>query len=318
MLDLLANKIFLWVAFNVFILAMLALDLGVFHRRAHVVSIKEALIWTAVWTALTLVFNVGVYFWRGTEVALQFFTGFLIERSLSVDNLFVFLLIFSYFGVDAKYQHKVLVWGILGALVMRAAMIFIGVTLVSAFHWVLYIFGAFLIITGVKMGLQKEESVHPERNILVRLAQRILPVTGKYYGGNFFVRSNGRLMATPLLIVVIAIEVSDLIFAVDSIPAIFGITTDAFIIYTSNVFAILGLRALYFALAGIMNLFEYLKYGLAAVLAFIGVKMVLMDIFPIPIGIALGVVAGLLLISVLASITWSRKKKISAAPNGCE
>jgi len=267
MLDLLANKVFLWVAFNIFILAMLALDLGIFHRRAHVVSIKEALIWTLIWTVLTLVFNVGVYYWRGTDVALQFFTGFLIERSLSVDNLFVFLLIFSYFGVNAKYQHKVLMWGILGALVMRAGMIFLGVTLVNAFHWILYVFGAFLIITGIKMGLQKEESIHPERNVIVRLARRILPVTSKYHNGHFFAKIDGKRFATPLLIVVIAIEVSDMVFAVDSIPAIFGVTQDAFIIYTSNVFSILGLRALYFALAGVMNLFEYLKYGLAAVLS---------------------------------------------------
>jgi len=313
MLDLLANKVFLWVAFNVFILAMLALDLGAFHRRAHAVSIKEALIWTLIWTVLTLVFNVGVYYWRGTDVALQFFTGFLIERSLSVDNLFVFLLIFSYFGVNAKYQHKVLMWGILGALVMRAGMIFLGVTLVNAFHWILYVFGAFLIITGIKMGLQKEESIHPERNVIVRLARRILPVTSKYYNGHFFAKIDGKRFATPLLIVVIAIEVSDMVFAVDSIPAIFGVTQDPFIIYTSNVFSILGLRALYFALAGIMNLFEYLKYGLAAVLSFIGIKMVLMDIYPISILAALSVVGGILVASILASIVWPSKKDTKAA-----
>jgi len=312
MLDLLANKVFLWVAFNIFILAMLALDLGIFHRRAHVVSIKEALIWTLIWTVLTLVFNVGVYYWRGTDVALQFFTGFLIERSLSVDNLFVFLLIFSYFGVNAKYQHKVLMWGILGALVMRAGMIFLGVTLVNAFHWILYVFGAFLIITGIKMGLQKEESIHPERNVIVRLARRILPVTSKYHNGHFFAKIDGKRFATPLLIVVIAIEVSDMVFAVDSIPAIFGVTQDAFIIYTSNVFSILGLRALYFALAGVMNLFEYLKYGLAAVLSFIGIKMVLMDIYHISIVAALGVVGGILVVSILASIIWPSKKETKA------
>jgi len=312
--DLLANEVFLWVAFNVFVLAMLALDLGVFHRKAHTVSIKEALIWTLVWTVLTLAFNVLIYFWRGTEVALQFFTGFLVERSLSVDNLFVFLMIFSYFGVPSKYQHKVLIWGIVGALVMRAGMIFLGVALVNAFHWILYVFGGFLVITGVKLGFQKDKSVHPERNFIVRLTRRVLPVTDKYHGANFFVRLNGRLMVTPLLIVVVAIEVSDVVFAVDSIPAIFGITTDAFIIYTSNVFAILGLRALYFALAGIMNLFEYLKYGLAAVLTFIGVKMVLMDIYHISIGWALGVVIGILVISILASVIWPPKKDENTAP----
>lgn len=314
MIDLVSNKIFLWTAFNVFVLLMLALDLGVFHRKAHTVSIKEALWWTLAWTVLTLVFNVVVYYWRGTDVALQFFTGFLIERALSLDNLFVFLLIFSFFGVDSRYQHKVLMWGILGALVLRAVMIFAGVTLVSAFHWVLYIFGAFLIVTGVKMGFQKEGAVHPEKNIIVRLAQRILPVTPNYYEGKFFVRIGVRKFATPLFIVVVAIEVSDLIFAVDSIPAIFGVTTDPFIIYTSNVFAILGLRALYFALAGIMNIFEYLKYGLAAVLTFIGIKMVLMDLFPMSIVAALIIVCGILVISIVASLIWPRRKAEQETP----
>jgi len=214
--------------------------------------------------------------------------------------------------VNAKYQHKVLMWGILGALVMRAGMIFLGVTLVNAFHWILYVFGAFLIITGIKMGLQKEESIHPERNVIVRLARRILPVTSKYHNGHFFAKIDGKRFATPLLIVVIAIEVSDMVFAVDSIPAIFGVTQDAFIIYTSNVFSILGLRALYFALAGVMNLFEYLKYGLAAVLSFIGIKMVLMDIYHISIVAALGVVGGILVVSILASIIWPSKKETKA------
>ncbi len=314
MTDLLGNKVILWTAFNIFILAMLAIDLGVFHRRAHTVSIKEALIWTAVWTALTLLFNVGVYYWRGTDVALQFFTGFLIERALSMDNLFVFLLIFSYFGVDSRYQHKVLMYGIIGALVMRAAMIFAGVALVNMFHWTLYIFGAFLVITGIKMGLQDEAAVHPERNIIVRLAKRILPVIPAYHEDKFFVRLEGRLVATPLLLVVVAIEVSDLIFAVDSIPAIFGVTTDPFIIYTSNVFAILGLRALYFALAGMMNIFAYLKYGLAAVLTFIGIKMVLMDIVHLNIVFALSVVAGILIISIVASLIWPPKKPPAPEP----
>lgn len=314
MLDLLSNKIFLWTAFNIFVLVLLALDLGVFHRRAHTVSIKEALWWTLVWTVLTLLFNVGLYYWRGTEVALQFFTGFLIERALSMDNLFVFLLIFSYFGVDSRYQHKVLMWGILGALVMRAVMIFAGVALVSMFHWVLYIFGGFLVITGVKMGFQSDEAVDPEKNIIVRLARRLLPVTPTYHGGKFFVRIEAKRFATPLFIVVIAIEVSDLVFAVDSIPAIFGVTTDAFIIYTSNVFAILGLRALYFAMAGIMNIFEYLKYGLAAVLTFIGIKMVLMDIFPISIVAALLIVGGILVASIVASLLWPRKKGEGTTP----
>jgi len=308
MLSLLSNKIILWTAFNIFFLILLALDLGVFHRRAHTVSIKEALWWTLAWTVLTFMFNAGVYYWRGTEIALQFLAGFLIERALSMDNLFVFLLIFSYFGVDSRYQHKVLMWGILGALVLRAMMICGGVALVNMFHWVLYIFGVFLVITGVKMGFEEESTVEPEKNIIVRLARKILPVTPKFHEGKFFVRINAKTFATPLFITVVAIEVSDLIFAVDSIPAIFGVTTDAFIIYTSNVFAILGLRALYFALAGIMNIFEYLKYGLAAVLTFIGIKMVLMDLFPISIVAALSVVGGILIVSIVASLLWPRKK----------
>jgi tellurite resistance protein TerC len=313
MLELISNKIFLWIAFNVFVLAMLALDLGVFHRRAHAVSIKEALIWTLIWTVVTLLFNLWVYWMRGANIALQFLTGFLIERALSVDNLFVFLMIFSYFAVKAKYQHRVLMWGILGALVMRAGMIFLGVALINAFHWVLYLFGGFLIITGIRMGLQKEEEIHPERNIVVRLVRKIFPITRDYHEGKFFVRMNG-LKATPLFIVVVAIEVSDLVFALDSIPAIFAVTTDPFIIYTSNVFAILGLRALYFALAGVMNLFVHLKYGLAFILSFVGVKMVLADIFPIPIGVALGVVAGALAVTMLTSVIWPAKQQLPIPP----
>jgi len=296
------DQIWLWVAFNIFVVAMLALDLGVFHRKEHAVEVKEALIWSAVWITMALTFNVVVYFWRGPVTALQFLTGYLIEKSLSVDNIFVFLLIFSYFGVSSLYQHKVLFWGILGALILRAIFIATGVTLIEKFHWVIYLFGAFLIFTGIRMATQKGKELRPERNPVLRLFRRFVPVTADYEGGKFFVRRAGRTMATPLFIVLLVVETTDVIFAVDSIPAVLAVTLDPFIVYTSNVFAILGLRALYFALAGIMQLFHYLHYGLSAILVFVGVKMVLADIYKIPIGVALGVVAGLLLISVVASI----------------
>jgi tellurite resistance protein TerC len=303
------NEVLLWVGFNIFVLIMLTVDLVVFHRKAHEVSIKEALAWSAVWIAISLLFNVGVYLWYGHVSALQFLTGYLIEKSLSVDNLFVFLVIFSYFKVPAKYQHKVLYWGILGALVMRGALILVGVTLIERFHWIIYVFGAFLIFTGIKMWFQDETvEVHPERNIVVRFFKKFLPVTAGYHEEKFFVKVNGKRYATLLFVVLIVVETTDLVFAVDSIPAIFAITHDPFIVYTSNVFAILGLRSLYFALAGMMDLFYYLKHGLSIVLSFVGVKMVLADIFPIPIGIALGVVAGVLIFSVVASVLRKRRE----------
>jgi len=301
------NQILLWVVFNVFVLVILALDLGVFHRKAHVIKIKEALIWSAAWITLALLFNLGVYFWRGPETALEFLTGYLIEKSLSVDNIFVFLLIFSYFGVPLLYQHKVLFWGILGALIMRAAFIAAGITLIEKFHWVIYIFGAFLILIGMKMALQKERKVRPDRNPVLRLFRRWVPVTEDYAEGRFVVKRTGSYLATPLFIALIVVETTDIIFAIDSIPAILAITLDPFIVYTSNVFAILGLRALYFALAGIMELFHHLHYGLSAVLVFVGMKMLLADIYKIPIAIALTMVAGILLISVVASILDKKK-----------
>jgi tellurite resistance protein TerC len=296
------NEIIPWAVFNIFVLAMLALDLGVFHRRAHVIKIKEALVWSAVWIALALLFNLGIYFWRGPETALEFLTGYLIEKSLSVDNIFVFLLIFSYFGVPTLYQHKVLFWGILGALIMRAVFITAGITLIEKFHWTIYLFGAFLVLIGIKMALQKERKIQPERNPLLRLFRRCVPVAEDYAEGRFFVRRAGRYLATPLFIVLIVVETTDVIFAVDSIPAILAITLDPFVVYTSNVFAILGLRALYFALAGVMELFHHLHYGLSAVLVFVGIKMLLADLYKIPVSIALSVVAGILLVSVMASI----------------
>jgi tellurite resistance protein TerC len=296
------KQILLWVAFNIFVLSMLALDLGIFHRKAHTIKIKEALGWSGVWIALTLLFNLGIYFWRGPETALEFLTGYLIEKSLSVDNIFVFLLIFSYFGVPPLYQHKVLFWGILGALIMRAVFIVAGITLIEKFHWTIYIFGAFLILIGIKMALQKERKIRPERNPALKLFRRWVPVTEEYVEGKFFVKRLDRYFATPLLIVLIVVETTDIIFAVDSIPAILAITLDPFIVYTSNVFAILGLRALYFALAGIMELFHHLHYGLSAVLVFVGIKMLLADFYKIPVSIALSVVVGILLISVVTSI----------------
>jgi len=301
------SKIVLWVVFNIFVLGMLALDLGIFHRKAHVIKIKEALVWSAVWITLALLFNLGIYLWRGPETALEFLTGYLIEKSLSVDNIFVFLLIFSYFGVPPLYQHKVLFWGILGALIMRAVFIAAGITLIEKFHWTIYIFGAFLILIGAKMALQKERKIHPERNPILRLFRRWVPVAEDYAAGRFLVKRAGHYLATPLFIVLIVVETTDIIFAVDSIPAILAITLDPFIVYTSNVFAILGLRALYFALAGIMELFHHLHYGLSAVLVFVGIKMLIGDIYKIPVSIALSVVAGILFISVIASICDKKK-----------
>jgi tellurite resistance protein TerC len=308
------NEYLLWIGFNIFVLAMLALDLGVFHRQAHVVKVKEALIWSAVWIVLALLFNLGVYFWRGAETALEFFTGYLIEKSLSVDNIFVFILIFSYFNVPAQYQHKVLFWGIIGALIMRAILIAVGATLIAKFHWIIYLFGGFLILTGIRMAVQKNTEIHPEKNPLVKLFKRFMPVTNEYHGEKFFIKDKGRRFATPLFIVLLIVEATDLVFAVDSIPAIFAITKDPFIVYTSNVFAILGLRSLYFALAGIMGYFHYLKIGLALVLVFVGAKMMLVDVYKIPIGLSLSVVGGILLLSVLASLIWPRRTENIPAP----
>ncbi len=300
----------LWAGFLVFVLAMLALDLGVFHRREHAVSIKEALIWTAVWISLALIFNAGVYHWFGSERGLEFLTGYLIEKALSVDNLFVFLVIFSYFGVAPSHQHRVLFWGILGALVMRAIFILAGAALIQSFHWVIYIFGGFLVITAVKLMIHKEGEVHPERNPLFLVFRKLVPSTTEYDGTHFIVRKGGKLFATPLMLVLVTVEGTDLVFATDSIPAIFGVTTDPFIVFTSNIFAILGLRALYFVLAGMMGKFRFLKYGLALVLGFVGVKMLISKAVEIPIPLSLGAVAGILAVSVGISLL------IPSAPAG--
>jgi tellurite resistance protein TerC len=291
-----------WVGFNLFVLAMLALDLGVFHRKSHEVKLKEALIWSAVWIALALCLNIGIYFLMGKVKALEFLTGYLIEKSLSVDNIFVFILIFSYFKIEPRYQHKILFWGIIGALVMRIALILLGVELLNRFHWVIYIFGLLLIATGIKMALEKGKEIHPDKNPVLRLFKRFMPVTDDLSNGKFLTRIMGKLTATPLLIVLIVVETTDLIFAVDSIPAILAISRDTFIVYSSNVMAILGLRALYFALAGVMTLFHYLHYGLSAILVFVGAKMMISELYKIPILVSLAVIALILITSVVASL----------------
>lgn len=312
-----SDSLFLWVIFNVFVLGVLALDLLVLHRKAHAVSLREALAWSCIWVSLALLFALGVYFFRGGEKALEFLTGYVIEWSLSVDNLFVFLVIFSYFAVPPIYQHRVLFWGILGALVLRAIFIATGTALLTNFHWMIYVFGGFLIFTGIKLLFAGEEKIDPEKNPAVRLVRRFMNVTPDYHGQQFFIRKDGRLWATPLLLVLIVVETTDVIFAVDSIPAIFAITLDPFIVYTSNVFAILGLRALFFLLAGVMDMFRYLKVGLSFVLCFVGIKMVIVDFYKIPIGISLGVVAGILGISILASI-FVRPKRVGVPASGSD
>jgi len=311
------GTIWLWIGFNLFVLSMLALDLGVFHRHAHKVSIKEATIWSVVWIALAMIFNLGLYlFWdkvsptssySNSEAALAFFTGYLIEKSLSVDNIFVFVLIFTFFAVPAIYQHRVLFWGILGALLMRGALIAVGTVLLKEFHWIIYIFGAFLIFTGIRMAIHRNEEMHPEQNPVVKLLRKIMPVTENYEDDHFFIRRAGKLMATPLFLVLLIVESTDLVFAVDSIPAIFAVTNDPFIVYTSNVFAILGLRSLYFLLAGVVDKFYYLKLGLSVVLAFVGTKMVIGDIYKIPVGFSLGVIASILAVAVIASLLRTRR-----------
>lgn len=312
------GSIWLWVGFNLFVLALLALDLGVFHRNDHAVSVKEASIWSVIWVSLALAFNGLIFlFWNtlnpaslysNSEAGFAFLTGYLIEKSLSVDNIFVFVLLFSYFAVPAKYQHRVLFWGILGALLMRGAMIGLGAALIHQFHWIIYVFGAFLIFTGIKMAFHQNEEVHPENNVLVRLLRRVMPVTSDYEGNKFFVRKAGVLMATPLFLVLLIVESTDLIFAVDSIPAIFAVTQDPFIVYTSNVFAILGLRSLYFVLAGVMHKFHYLKLGLSGVLSFVGVKMLLTETpFKVDTVISLGVIGAIIGTAVVASLVRARR-----------
>ncbi len=306
----------LWIGFNVFVLFMLALDLGVFHRKAHVVSFKEAVSWTCVWIALAMLFNLGIGHYMGGEKAIEFLTGYVIEYSLSVDNIFVFALLFSYFSVPPAYQHRVLFWGILGALIMRAIMIALGAALITKFAWIIYVFGAFLIITGIKMIFKREEQIHPENNPLVKWFKKFMPVTGEYRADKFFVRENGIRYATPLFVVLLFVEFSDIMFAVDSIPAIFAVTKDPFIVYTSNIFAILGLRSLYFALAGVLDKFHYLKIGLGVVLTFVGVKMLLgHTAWKIDTHLSLGVIITILAGSIVASLMWPKKSVLATLPS---
>jgi len=293
-----------WVLFTIFILSMLALDLGVINRKAHVIKMKEALVWTAFWVSLSVAFGIGVYSFYGHAKAMEYFAGYLIEYSLSVDNLFVFMLIFKYFGVPRQLEHKALFWGILLALVTRAVFILAGVALINTFHWIIYVFGIFLVYTGVKMALNKQTEVHPDRNIAIRLLRFFVPVSNTFSGARFFVVKKGIRYATPMLAVVLALETTDILFAIDSIPAVLAITKDPFIVYTSNVFAILGLRSLFFAISGLMQLFHLLHYGLAAILTFVGVKMLIEEFFHIPVTASLIAIASILAASIISSIIW--------------
>jgi tellurite resistance protein TerC len=304
-----ATNIWFWVAFVVFLLGMLALDLGVFHRKAHEVGLREAAIWSAVWVALALLFNAGLYLFAGPVPAMEFLTGYLVEKSLSVDNIFVIAMVFSYFAVPAVYQHRVLFWGVLGALAMRAVFIGMGAWVLARWHWVIYVFGAILLVTGVKMALRDDKPFDGEQDPLVRLARRVIPLSPRYDGQRFWTVENGRKVATPLFLVLLIVEFTDLVFAVDSIPAIFAITLDPFLVFTSNAFAILGLRSMYFLLAGVMHRFVYLKYGLAAILVFVGAKMLLLDFYKIPTAVSLSVVGGILALSIAASWwrSWSER-----------
>ena len=308
------TSLWLWAGFNLFILAMLALDLGVFHRKAHEVSLKEATVWSVVWISLALVFNAGLWFFRGAEPAVQFFTGYLIEKSLSLDNIFVIVVIFTFFGVHARYQHRVLFWGVAGALVMRGLFIGVGSLVLQRWHWVIYFFGALLLFTGIRMAFRSDAPSDLNRNPVVRLALRLVPMTREYHGERFFVHQGGKRLATPLLLVLVLVEVSDVLFAVDSIPAVLAITRDPFIVYTSNAFAVLGLRSLYLLLAAAVPRIHYLKYGLAAILLFVGVKMLLMDVYEIPTAASLVVIVVLVTTSVLVSLRRSPGVALGSAP----
>lgn len=291
-----------WVLFNVFLVAMLLLDLLVFHRKPHAISMKESLTWTGIWVGLAVIFGLGVWVFGGTTHAVNFFSGYVVEESLSVDNLFVFLMLFTYFCVPSAHQHRVLLWGILTAIVLRAAFILGGIALFQALEWIIYVFGAFLIFTGIRMGMQSEENPHPESNPVLKLVRRFVPMTADYHGSKFFTIENGRRLATPLFMVFIVVNLTDVIFAVDSIPAVLAITRDPFIVYTSNMFAIMGLRSIYFALSGFAQKLHYLHYGLSAILVFLGVKMLLSSIYDLPTVLSLLIIAGLLGVAVIASL----------------
>lgn len=304
----------IWVAFLAFIAAMLAIDLGLFNRNSHEIHFREAITWAAVWIVLALVFMGYVWHHAGQQKAMEYLTGYLIEKALSVDNLFVFLLLFRYFRVEPKYQHRVLFYGILGAIIMRGIMIMAGVRLIERFEWLIYLFGAFLVYTGIKMAMEKDKHFEPEANPVLKLFRRWFRVTPDYHGDRFFVPVDGRKVATPLFVVLLMVETTDLIFAVDSIPAIFAVTNDSFILFTSNIFAILGLRSLFFALHGVMSMFHYLSYGLSLVLVFVGTKMLIHHWVKIPIGLSLGVVAGVLAVSVILSLMFPKKAEEVTPP----
>jgi len=302
------SQTMMWTGFAVLMTIMFVLDLGVFNRKSHEIKFREALTWTMVWVSLAIIFNVGVYFVLGPTKALEFFTGYIIEESLSVDNLFVFIMIFNYFHITKAHQPKILKWGIIGALVMRAFFILVGIELIERFHWMIFVFGALLVFTGLKMAFGGEEKIEPEKNLLVRVVRKFVPITKRIRDDRFFIRKGGILAATPLFLTLLVVESSDVIFAVDSIPAVLAVTHDPFIVYTSNVFAIMGLRSLYYLLAHVMEMFAYLKLGISFILAFVGVKMLLTDLYHIPIFFSLGVIVGVLTISILTSIVIAGKK----------
>lgn len=299
----------MWVVFNVVIAVLFYIDLGILNRKAHEVSLKEASLWVVFWVSLALLFDAGIYFKLGPQKAMEFLTGYLIEYSLSVDNLFVFVMIFSYFNISRRHQPEILRWGILGAVVMRLIFIFAGISLVNAFHWIFYIFGALLVFTGIKMAAEEEKKIEPEKNPVLRLFRRLMPFDDGYNGDSFFVKKNSVWHATPLFAALLVVEASDVMFAVDSIPAILAITRDKFIVYTSNVFAIMGLRALFFLLSGMMKYFRFLKFGISVILCYVGAKMILIDLWKIPVSASLAVVAGILLLSILASVVLKRKNE---------
>ncbi|MCX7642507.1 MAG: TerC family protein [Armatimonadetes bacterium] len=314
------EPIWAWAVFLLAVLVMLGVDLGVFHREAHLPSFKEAAIWSVVWIVAALIFNLIVWVWLGHQKALEFFTGYLVEKALSADNIFVFAVLFNYFAVPPEYRHRVLFWGVLGAIVFRFTFILAGTALLKKFHWVIYVFGVIVIVSGIKLLLRKEEEIHPERNPVLRFARKFLPITPNYHGQKFLVRLNGKLMATPLMLVLLVVESTDIVFAIDSIPAIFAITRDPFIVFTSNVCAILGLRALYFLLEGMIRLFRYLDEGLSIILVFIGVKMLLSEFYKIPTWVALGFVATVLTITITLSLLAERKERfaVQTDPEGEE
>jgi tellurite resistance protein TerC len=304
-----------WFGFLAVVGLMLAIDLGIFHRHAHIVSLREAAIWSVVWVVVALLFNLVILFWMGKREALEFLTGYLVEKALSADNIFVFAVLFNYFAVPPAYRHRVLFWGVLGAIVMRFAFIMAGAALLKKFHWVVYIFGIIVILSGIKLLRRRDGQVDPEKNPVIQLARRFLPLTPHYVGQQFVVRDDGRFVFTPLALVLLAVETTDVVFAVDSVPAIFAITRDPFIVFTSNICAILGLRALYFVLEGVMKLFRYLDEGLAIILVFIGIKMLLSEVYPIPVGLSLGFVLLVLTITIVLSLWAERRERAAALAN---